>query len=289
VRTTHRLLVPAAAVVAAEDVVPENTACRYQCPAGSSCRRLNQHYYQCTPNHGGGGDGAGGGSSGLLAAWQQCGGTGGDCGSYGACADAPYSGRACPSGREVFPGCWADAVLYDGIAGGIAAAVRRCCCLATAAAHQPHPRPRHLPHAGTSCERLNQAYHQCRPAGFGACRQVRAAHGSGMSQARAHCCSAATHQRHGRCSWSRSNAAACRLASGSSAAACQAQPGRTPPMRACAAPPAPPAHITINGKWQPGVRGAWTGGGWTLAAALRCVQWCTRGAVPMARTAFEMQ
>ncbi len=37
------------------------------------------------PNHG-------------LQIWDQCGGAGGNCASYGACADKPYDGKPCPSG-----------------------------------------------------------------------------------------------------------------------------------------------------------------------------------------------
>jgi hypothetical protein len=59
-------------------------------PAGTSCQRQNQWYYQCLP---------GGGSSGTLKVWEQCGGKGGNCNSYG-CVDAPFPRQSCPGGTS---------------------------------------------------------------------------------------------------------------------------------------------------------------------------------------------
>jgi hypothetical protein len=91
---------------------------RYQCPAGSSCSRINEWYYQTECVASGGGD------SSSWALWEQCGGMGGNCGGPDRpCSDEPYP-RACPS--------------------------------------------------GSSCQRLNEWYHQCRPlgSGFASCRAV---------------------------------------------------------------------------------------------------------------------
>ena len=76
------------------------TACRYQCQAGDSCRRVNEYYYQCTPNSANDSGNVGSGSSGVpsLGIWEQCGGKGGNCGSY-TCADGPYPAQ-CPSGAS---------------------------------------------------------------------------------------------------------------------------------------------------------------------------------------------
>ena len=79
------------------------------CPAGSSCLKQSKYYYQCLPSEGytcipANGNGAtpsgssGGGSSGgglgapqyTLGVWDQCGGLGGNCQTYG-CVDGAYA------------------------------------------------------------------------------------------------------------------------------------------------------------------------------------------------------
>jgi hypothetical protein len=82
------------------------------CASGTTCTYLDDYYWQCLPPAAGGGGGGstgdtggssgGGGSStgsggGGLKIWDQCGGMGGNCNSYG-CVDGPYSGASCPAG-----------------------------------------------------------------------------------------------------------------------------------------------------------------------------------------------
>jgi hypothetical protein len=88
----------------------------YACPDGNSCQRQNQWYHQCLPGSGGsggggggswsgggggsswsGGGGGGGGSGSTLNLWDQCGGKGGNCGSF-TCVDGVFPGQSCPAG-----------------------------------------------------------------------------------------------------------------------------------------------------------------------------------------------
>ena len=88
------------------------------CAGGSTCTYVNDHYWQCLPSSaaadnlelqgaatagspaGTSAAGPSTGSSGAaLNMWDQCGGMGGNCQSYG-CADAPYSGASCPAGTS---------------------------------------------------------------------------------------------------------------------------------------------------------------------------------------------
>jgi hypothetical protein len=91
----------------------------YCCASGTACTLVNEWYWQCLPAGGGissggnpseraststaagpsTGSGASAGSSDALSMWDQCGGMGGNCQSYG-CADAPYSGASCPAGAS---------------------------------------------------------------------------------------------------------------------------------------------------------------------------------------------
>jgi hypothetical protein len=101
----------------------------------------------------GGGKGGGGGSgststSPKIGVWQQCGGLGGCCSSYGACVDGPFPGQACgdgnvcqrvnewhwqcsPSGGGVVLGAWDQC---GGMGGSCASSFcvdgpfPRCCC-----------------------------------------------------------------------------------------------------------------------------------------------------------------
>ena len=84
-----------------------NTQRRHQCAAGHSCRRLNEWYYQCTPDSSQGSGTGDGSPTATLAIWQQCGGAGGDCGSYGTCSDSPYPGQICPAGAPLCLACHA--------------------------------------------------------------------------------------------------------------------------------------------------------------------------------------
>ena len=77
---------------------------------------MDEWFWQCQPSGSGGSGGSGGnggnlgngGNSGgnesttkpsgvVLNKWQQCGGTGGDCGKF-SCQDGPYPSASCPSG-----------------------------------------------------------------------------------------------------------------------------------------------------------------------------------------------
>lgn len=66
--------------------------------SGSQCERVDQWHWQCDPILASSGRHGAGGDAGTLAAWQQCGGKGGDCERYGQCADAPFPAYACPAG-----------------------------------------------------------------------------------------------------------------------------------------------------------------------------------------------
>jgi hypothetical protein len=77
------------------------------CPSGSSCLKQSNWYYQCLPTDGytcipadGNAPGGPGGSQFTLNWWDQCGGMGGNCNNYGACADNAYASYACPSGTS---------------------------------------------------------------------------------------------------------------------------------------------------------------------------------------------
>jgi hypothetical protein len=76
------------------------------CPAGSSCLKQSNWYYQCLPSEGytciptdGKAPGGPGGSQFTLNWWDQCGGMGGNCNNY-QCVDNAYANYACPSGTS---------------------------------------------------------------------------------------------------------------------------------------------------------------------------------------------
>ncbi len=77
------------------------------CPAGSSCLKQSNWYYQCLPTEGytciptaGNTPGApAGGAQYTLKMWDQCGGMGGNCAGY-QCVDGAYPNYACPPGDE---------------------------------------------------------------------------------------------------------------------------------------------------------------------------------------------
>jgi hypothetical protein len=70
------------------------------CPSGTSCLKQSNWYYQCLPTDGytcipANRNVLGGQQGGKM--WDQCGGQGGNCGSY-ICQDAPFANFGCPSG-----------------------------------------------------------------------------------------------------------------------------------------------------------------------------------------------
>jgi hypothetical protein len=78
----------------------------YCCARGTTCTYLNDWFWQCIPSSSSGEEVGGlqqgttsgsGTGDGKLNLWDQCGGAGGNCHSYG-CADAPFSSASCPAG-----------------------------------------------------------------------------------------------------------------------------------------------------------------------------------------------
>ncbi len=93
------------------------------CPAGASCQKQNNWYYQClpagstpsatpsatptptptpsaTPSATTPAASSPSPSAQLIKLWDQCGGEGGNCKDVGTCVNGPYPGRSCPSGSS---------------------------------------------------------------------------------------------------------------------------------------------------------------------------------------------
>ena len=168
------------------------------CPAGSSCLKQSNWYFQCLPTEGytcipaagntpGAPAGATGGAQYTLKVWDQCGGMGGNCAGY-QCLDGAYPNYACPAGTscqrqnqwysQCLPGSggsWSGSGsgsastlnLWDqcGGKGGNCASYT---CVDGAYPGQSCP-------AGSTCQRLHEWYSQCRPGGtsYGTCDQVK--------------------------------------------------------------------------------------------------------------------
>jgi hypothetical protein len=70
------------------------------CPAGASCQKQNNWYYQCLPATAATAATASPASAGNPKLYDQCGGEGGNCKQAGACVNGPFPGKACPAGAS---------------------------------------------------------------------------------------------------------------------------------------------------------------------------------------------
>jgi hypothetical protein len=133
------------------------------CPSGSSCLKQSNWYYQCLPTEGytciptngnspGAPQGSTGGAQYTLGWWDQCGGMGGNCNSYGQCADSVFASYACPSGG------WGllDRAALGKLEGRASQGGRRPLSVHAELAPEPSLPPPDHPSAGTSCQRQNQ-------------------------------------------------------------------------------------------------------------------------------------